>query len=823
MKGRSLGDWELVYHEWNPEEQPTREALLTLGNGYFATRGAVEESPAGGPHYPGTYLAGGFNRAESEIGGKIIENEDMVNWPNWLPLSFRCEEGEWFDLAHVRLLDYSHRLDLYRGVLHRRIQFRDRSDREFRLETRRIVHMGDPHIAAISWELTPLNWSGAVEIRSAIDGDVTNSGVSRYRDLNGRHLEVEKTGQVGEEAIFLTARTLQSRIRTAQAVRTRAWVDNEPAAAERHTQSEQNWIGQSLSLVAEKNRPISVEKVLSLYSSQDLAISEPVFEACEDIRHAADFDVLLEQHQQAWQRLWRRADLKLTGETGETGEEWGCAQPILRLHLFHLLQTASPHTTRRDASIPARGLHGEGYRGHIFWDELFTFPYFNSRLPELPESLLLYRYERLPWARRAAREAGYKGAMFPWQSGSDGREESQVLHLNPKSGRWIPDNSHTQRHVSAAIAYNIWQYFQATDDMKFLSLYGAEMLIEIAQFWASIAVFNPDRERYEIRGVMGPDEFHTNYPDREELGLDNNAYTNVMAAWVLKTTCAMLEMLAEELRAELLQLLVVSPEDLLRWQDVSKRMFIPFQPSGLISQFEGWDSLEELDWDRLREEHGDIQRLDRILEAEGRDLNGYKATKQADVLMLFFLFSAEELSELFSHLDYEFDPARIPENVQYYLDRTSHGSSLSRVVHAWVLARTHRERSWDLFQEALVSDLDDVQGGTTQEGVHLGAMGGTVDLVQRCYTGIEMRDGILWLNPCLPKELKELNFCVHYRGHWLHIQLNHEAMIVSFENGWSCAARVGFGGEVHEMCAGEQKRFSLDNAKPCGTLPAEGP
>ncbi len=816
MKDRSLGDWELVYHEWNPEEQPTREALLTLGNGYFATRGAVEESPAGGPHYPGTYLAGGFNRAESEIGGKIIENEDMVNWPNWLPLSFRCEEGEWFDLAHVRLLDYTHWLDLYRGLVHRRIQFRDQSDREFKLETRRIVHMGDPHIAAISWVLTSLNWSGMVEVRSAIDGGVTNSGVARYRGLNGRHLAVEETGQVGEEAVFLTARTLQSRILMTQAVRTRVWVDNEPAAAERHTHSEQNWIGQSLSLKVEKNRPIRVEKVLSLYSSRDLGISEPAFEACEDILHAADFDVLLEQHQRAWRRLWRRADLELAGK------ESTYAQPILRLHLFHLLQTASIHTTRRDVSIPARGLHGEGYRGHIFWDELFIFPYFNLRLPDLTHALLLYRYERLHWARRAARQAGYKGAMFPWQSGSDGREESQILHLNPQSGRWIPDNSHTQRHVNAAIAYNVWQYFQATGDMEFLSRYGAEMLIEIAQFWASIAVYNPDSERYEIRGVMGPDEFHTNYPDREELGLDNNAYTNVMAAWVLKTTCAMLEMLAEDRRAELLQLLGVSAEDLLRWQDVSRRMFVPFQPSGLISQFEGWDSLEELDWDGLREKHGDIQRLDRILEAEDRNLNHYKATKQADVLMLFFLFSAEELNEIFSRLGYDFDLARIPENVQYYLDRTSHGSSLSRVVHAWVLARTDRERSWDLFREALESDIDDIQGGTTKEGIHLGAMGGTVDLVQRCYTGIEMRDGILWLNPCLPRELKELNFCAHYRGHWLHLQLDHDAMTVSFESGRSSAARVGFGGEVHEMCAGEQKRFSLNVEKPCGILPAGG-
>jgi len=806
MRQRTLPDWGLVYHEWDPSEQPKREALLTLGNGYFATRGAMEESAAGGPHYPGTYLADGFNRAESEVGGKIIENEDMVNWPNWLPLSFRCEDGEWFDLAHVELLHYTHWLDLYTGVLSRRMRFRDKADREFELETRRLVHMADPHVAAISWLLTPLNWSGGLEIRSAIDGGVSNNGVERYSDLNGCHLQVEETGQVGEEAIFLVARTLQSRIRMAQAVRTRAWIENEPASAERRTLAEQNQIAQYICLTVEKNKSLRIEKVLDLYSSQDLAISEPAFEAREDILRAPDFGVLLEQHEQAWRKIWQRADLELRCE------ENTYAQSVLRLHLFHLLQTVSLHTVRRDVSVPARGLHGEAYRGHIFWDELFVFPYFNLRFPVLTRALLFYRYERLHWARRAAREAGYRGAMFPWQSGSDGREESQVLHLNPESGRWLPDNSHTQRHVNAAIAYNVWQFFQATGDIEFLSSYGAEILIDIAQFWSNIAEYNPDRERYEIRGVMGPDEFHTRYPDREELGLDNNAYTNVMAAWVLKTAFKTLELLAQERRAELLELLNVSPEDLLRWEDVSKRMFVPFQESGLLSQFEGWDQLDELDWDELRTRHGDIQRLDRIMEAEGRDLNRYKATKQADVLMLFFLFSAEELSGIFSRLGYNFNVATIPDNVEYYVARTSNGSSLSRVVNAWVLARTNRDGSWSLFQQALASDVDDIQGGTTSEGIHVGAMGGTVDLIQRCYTGIEMRDDVLWLNPCLPRELVGLSFCLHYRGHWLHLRFDHKSVTVSFERGWSSRARIGVAGEVHEMWEGDEKYFHLPPA-----------
>ena len=214
-------------------------------------------------------------------------------------------------------------------------------------------------------------------------------------------------------------------------------------------------------------------------------------------------------------------------------------QLTLRLHLFHLLQSFLAYD-RIGRGQPARGWHGEAYRGHIFWDELYIFPVLNLRFPALTKALLFYRHRRLEQARRNARNAGFSGALYPWQSGSNGREESQILHLNPKSGRWIPDNSLLQRHVNAAIAYNVWQYAEATDDWEFLSTQGAEMFLEIARFWVSTASYNSDKERYEILRVMGPDEYHDEYPDAETPGLNNNAYTNLMVVWIL---CRALELL----------------------------------------------------------------------------------------------------------------------------------------------------------------------------------------------------------------------------------------------------------------------------------------
>lgn len=794
--------WILKYDDWNPDQQPLREALCTLGNGYFATRGAAEEVTAGGQHYPGTYLARGYNRLETEVSGRIIENEDLVNWPNWLCLSFRVEGGEWFDIVAVHILEFEQSLDLHRGVLNRRVRFRHANDRETTLVSRRLVQMDNPHLAAIEWTLTPENWSGAIDIRSALDGTVSNGGVERYRDLSSQHLELLDAGRVGEDGVYLNVQAVQSHVQMVQAARTRVFQDSGCVALDRKTELDDGIAQQRLHVHCEREKPLRVEKIVALYTSRDFAISEPTLAAREAIQHAGSFAELLETHARAWSHLWNRADIEISDGDAQ-------AQLVLRLHIFHLLQTTSFNSIDLDTGVPSRGWHGEAYRGHIFWDELYIFPFLNLRIPELTRALLMYRQRRLPAARRLAREHGYRGAMFPWQSGSSGREESQELHLNPQSGRWIPDNTHRQRHINAAIAYNVWQYYQATGDIEFLSFYGAEMLLEIARFWASIAEYNSEQGRFEIRNVVGPDEFHTQYPDSDSLGLNNNAYTNVMAAWVIRTARRALDLLADERKAELIEDLQLGDEELQRWDEVAHKMFVPFHDERIISQFEGYADLAEFDWDGYRKKYGDIQRLDRILEAEDDTPNRYKASKQADVLMLFYLFSCEELREIFSGLDYAFDPQMIPENIDYYMRRTSHGSTLSRVVHSWVLARSDRERAWHLFQDALKSDVSDIQGGTTPEGIHLGAMAGTVDVIQRCYTGIEMREEVLWLNPCLPDELQDIRLRIRYRGHWLRLHVTHENLTVSFEHGWSGPARIGFGDQVYTFSEGDQREFTL--------------
>jgi alpha,alpha-trehalase len=804
-----VNGWLLVYDAFDPAQERLRESLCTLGNGYFATRGAAPESSASRIHYPGTYIAGCYDRLPTEIAGRSLVHEDLVNVPNWLPLTFRPADGTWFNLEGVEILAYRQELDIHRGLLQRDIRFRDEHGRTTRVRDRRFVHMAAPHLAALETTVTPEDWSGRLEFRVALDGRVVNGLVERYRDLAGEHLEPVEADAIDAETLGLKVSTRQSEIRIAQAARTRVLVDGRLRAVERRTVSEPGYVAQEFAVDVTAGSSVVVDKVVALYTSRDHAISECGLAARTAVARAGRLHDLLDGLVRAWKHLWDifGIDIEVDADGADDGRLATAA--ILRLHVFHLLQAASPHVTDLDVGVPARGLSGEAYRGHIFWDELFVFPFLNLRMPEITRTLLRYRYRRLDEARAAARAAGYRGAMFPWQSGSDGREETPEVFLNPRSGRWMEDHSRLQRHVGAAIAHNVWQYYQVSGDAKLLAEYGAEMVLEIARFWASAATHDAGLDRYEIQGVLGPDEYHDRYPDADRPGLRNNAYTNVMAAWVLWRAADVLELLPEDARAQLREKLALADEELAAWDRISRRMKLVFHGEGILSQFEGYDELEELDWEGYRKRYGHLYRLDFILDAEGDTTNRYKLAKQPDVLMLFYLFSSEELKALFERLGYPWEYETIPRNVDYYLKRSAHDSTLSRVADAWVLARADRPRSWDVFMEALVTDVADIQGGTTPEGIHLGAMAGTVDVLQRCYTGLELRGEVLWLNPRLPKPMRRLHLFVHYRGHSLALDITQDRLRVSAERCAAPSMKIGLRGQVHELAATETKEFAL--------------
>jgi trehalose/maltose hydrolase-like predicted phosphorylase len=799
---RSIGStWMLAYDFFDPAEEGLREALTSTGNGYFCTRGTAEWADADDVHYPGTYVHGGYNRETTIIAGRPVLNEDLVNVPNWLVFKLQIED-ELVSLDDVELLSYRHELDIRNATVVRVLRFRDRAGRETTLLSCRFVSVANMHQGAIEWTITPENWSGRMSVISALDGRVTNRGVARYRQLEGRHLQPELTRTVGPDIIALRVQTRQSHIDIAQAARTRVYGEHEVVGVDRGVYQMEDYIHQVLTFEVQEKAPVRVEKMVALYTSRDHAINEPLANAMKAVDRYEPFAEAFERHARAWGELWSVCDMCIPKDDR--------VQLLIRLHISHVLQVCSPHTADLDAGVPARGLNGEAYRGHVFWDELYIYPFLNFRLPEITRELLMYRYRRLDEARATAKEAGYRGAMYPWQSGSDGKEETQIVHLNPRSGRWDRDLSHNQRHINAAIFYNIWRYHQATEDSEFLLGHGAEMMLEIARFWSSFASFNPDRERYEIHGVMGPDEFHEKYPDSEEEGLRNNAYTNVLVAWICETAQEVLDLLPERRRRSLCAKIGLSESEVHMWKDMSHRMFVPFHGDGLISQFEGYEELEELDWKSYQTKYGNIQRLDRILRAEGDTPDRYKLSKQADALMLFFLFPEEELRRLFERLGYEYAPDTASKNIAYYEPRTTHGSTLSFVVHAAILADLDPERAWEMFMTALESDVGDIQGGTTQEGIHMGVMAGTLDLIQRGYVGAEFRDGTLYFSPKLNDRLDGLSLPMRFRKTSVEATLKEGKLTVATQtDGSNRSIKVGVGDEVREIKDEERYAFTL--------------
>ncbi|MFI9366572.1 glycoside hydrolase family 65 protein [Kitasatospora sp. NPDC053057] len=794
--------WTLRYEGFDPAEEGLREALCAVGNGYLVTRGAAPESRADGLHYPGTYLAGCYDRATSTVHGRTVANEDLVNCPNWLPLTFRAQGTDtWFgaDGQGVEILAQSLELDLRRAVLTRRVLAVDAAGRRTHVVQRRLAHMGQPHLACLETVLIPENWSGPMEIRTAIDGTVTNTGVPRYQELTSRHTSPAGQGLDPPEVVWLQVAATGSPLRIALAARTRVHRAGAPLPATRREVLRDGWAEQVITVDAALGEPVIVDKTVAIYTSRDVAVEDPLRAARRLAARAEGFEALLATHELRWAELWRRCRTEAAFEGADA----------LRLYLFHVLQTFSEHSADLDVGVPARGLHGEGYRGHVFWDELFVLRLFDLRFPELSRAVLRYRYRRLDAARQMAREAGRRGAMYPWQSGCDGFEETPQVHLNPLSGRWLPDRSHLQRHVGSAVAYNVWQYYQATGDSEFLAASGAEMLLEIARFWADTATYDPAKQRYVIRGVVGPDEYHDAYPWAAGPGVDDNTYTNVLASWVLARALETVDLLPAYRRDELLERLGLDVGERDRWQEVSRRLHVPFH-DGVLSQFDGYERLEELDWETYRRRYPNIRRLDRILEAEGDSVNRYKASKQADVLMLYYLFPAREVRNLLRRLSYRVGHDLLSKTAHYYLRRTAHGSTLSSVVHAWVLAHSDRTASWRLFRDALAADIHDIQGGTTAEGIHLGAMAGTIDLLQRCYIGLETRADALWLDPRLPSPLRRLETELRYRGHWgVQLTVDHERATVTLRPGQSAPIQVGYHGTLTTVHPGETRDFTL--------------
>ncbi len=755
--------WEVVYHGYKPgKDEYSVESLLTVGNGFLGLRGTTPEMEIADENYPALYLASLYNTAASEVSDRTIYNEDFVNAPN-LQKMYLIVDGERIDIASNEIVTMKRRLDLKTGLFEAAVTVRLTNGKELLIQTKKIASMANVHQFNLSYTFTPLNFSGEVTFVSEADGDVYNYNVARYRSLTRDHLDVTDL-QAEQMYTALTAVTNTSKITVTQHAKLTADV------ADLTTEQTDKKIIQRAVINAAENQAYTFEKTVFV---QQYRVDESVPAVSFAELAFPTFDESLQASAAEWTKLWQKAGIEVDGDL--------MSQKMLNLHTFHLLASASPNGNKNlDASVTARGLHGEAYRGHIFWDELFILPFYIIHFPETAKELLLYRYRRLQTAKKDAQKAGYEGAMFPWQSGLEGTEQSQELHLNPISGEWKEDHSRLQRHVSLAIAYNVWQYWHNTQDLAFMEAYGLELMLEIAHFWQSATSFDAQANRYYIDRVMGPDEFHESYPNAEKGGLKNNAYTNMMVVWLFEE----IERLRAQLPAATFQAVQektgVEATLLDEMAKIKHQLGLEINDEGIIAQFEGYFDLKDLDWAHYKEKYGNIYRMDRILNAEGASADEYKVAKQADSLMIFYNFSKEQVRLILEDLDYDLPADYVERNLQYYLARTSHGSTLSRVVHAQLAAMVDdQELAWKLYQEALYSDYRDIQGGTTAEGIHAGVMAATLFIPLTTFAGLDIRKAHVNFAPNLPEAWSAIRFAMTIRGVQFTIEVTRETLTLT--------------------------------------------
>jgi len=733
--------WLLAEDALDPARLAWHETLFTIGNGYLGTRGTFEERFPG--DQPATLLNGLFDDVP------IIHTE-LANAPDWLNLELVIA-GEPFRLDQGQLLAYQRTLDMREGVVTRWLRWQSPHGHTVEVWCERWASMAHPHLCALRYAVTALNFAGEVELRAAIDGTVENPGNLVPAEIGLRHWWFQGHACPTPQSAELLARTRVSGAQLAAAMHLevqgvaeasyscRDWPQAPGVAAHFHLEQGQTAVATKLVAYAHTREPDAPPNPLPLARQRLQAALGQGYES------------LLAAHRALWRDLWQSCDIEIEGDEA--------AQRAVRFNLYHLLIAVPRHPAR--LSIPAKTLSGFGYRGHVFWDtDIFIVPFFAFTRPELARNLLLYRYHTLPGARENARRAGYEGAMFAWESADDGRETTP---------RWVPlPNGELVRiwcgdieqHITADVAYAVWRYWQVSGDDAFMRDYGAEIVLDTANFWASRAEYNAAAGRYEIRDVIGPDEYHEH--------VDNNAFTNRMVQWHLQQALEILRWLRQHHPAkaeELAQRLKLTPDRLALWEDIGQRIYIPFDPStGLFEQFDGFFQLKELDWQALEPRTQPVQMVLGIEKTQQ-----YQVLKQPDVLMLLYL-----LPEAFSE-------EVLRANWAYYEPRTDHtyGSSLGPAIHALLAARLdQREDAYQHFLRAALVDLEDLRGNT-RDGIHAASAGGVWQDVVMGFAGMAPGRQGLTFKPRLPDGWRRLRFTVVYRGQTQPVDLRAEEAVAA--------------------------------------------
>jgi len=736
-----VNDWQVIEDGFDPALANTYETLFTIGNGYLGTRGCLEERHPGA--LPGTYLRGVFDHHDSAV-------VDLVKAPDWVALTIAVNGVE-LDVTCASVVRHRRVLDLREGTLSRETVFEDSQGRRTRVETIRFASGADQHLCCLQARITPENHAASISVRSGVDGSGYNLDrrpfyaepppddphMKWHKWAKSKHLdEVARAEFAG--GVYLETRTIDTRITIGYAAATTVSAPVESEVAQRYQVIEQV----SRTRVA-AGETLIVAKLATIYTSRDVAAAN-VGQACQnELRDhlKAGFTACRERNRAAWAAKWADSDVTIDGDAD--------ANRAVRFSIYQLLIAANESDPR--VNIGANALTGERYRGHAFWDtEVFMLPFFIYTRPETARALLLYRYHTLVGARQNARQTGFRGARYAWESADTGVDTTPRWTVDGVHRIWMGEE---EIHVTSAVAYGLIAYVTATGDHALMTDYGAEILFETSRFWADRLEAAQDGH-YVLSRVVGPDEFHEH--------VDNSAYTNYLVRWHLQQAARVYAELAISHPGELAALsgrIGLTREEVEDWLDKAEQIRLPsVGDDGVIEQFDGYFEL-----DTLPVEHDEN---DMPMYPPGHhhyNLAGTKLIKQADVVMLTYVLPDE-----FS------DEAKLA-NYEYYEPLTLHKSSLSPATHSIVgIEVGDPGRAVQYFRRSASVDLVDNQGNT-EEGIHIASAGGTWQMMVNGFGGFRVRNGQMTFKPWLPPGWKAIGFRLKWHGAALSVSASHTA------------------------------------------------
>ena len=721
------------------------ESIFTQGNGYLGLRNSLEERYV--DTVRGMFITGTFNKASKEEATDLPNVSDIVNMEIEL-------NGERFSMTEDNLKEYSRTLNLYTGETCRNVLWEGKNGNVVQLSFHRFVSYKNVHVIGAYVEIKPVNCDVKATVVSGINAQVTNHGAQHLTEFSKRAFE-EKFLQMGmvttESAVSIAVSTVHKVFQSGKYT--------EDAASK--IIDDRRKIHAEIQLVIPQGETARVEKISTVHSSRDLEYvasgKEPEGEnVCRDglnnLKEAEEkgYETLLEESKKVWEKIWKKQDIQIDSKEDD-------AQIAVRFALYHLQIMVRREDNR--VGIGAKALSGEGYKGHSFWDtETFIFPYFQMAEPETARTLLEFRYKGLYGARKKAIENGYKGAMYPWEAAwvSDGEVTPYVIGVNVHTGEpMICLTGVIEQHITSDIIFALWQYYAATDDQDFMDRYGYEMTIETARFWNSRLEWIEENNRYEIRDVIGPDEYKEH--------VDNNAYTNYMAHENMRLAAQVIACIRDEKKdiygkmQKLMQEEGTSLEQLEEeLKDKMKKLYLP-QPdekTGIIPQFDGYFDLKEIDLSVYKNASvvGTV-----FHDYSGEDVQGMQAGKQADIVEL--LYQMEDITT----------PDNKAKNYVYYEARTLHDSSLSKAIHSITACDLGMEKeAYDMFMSAALTDLGQ-EMKSSDAGIHSANMGGVWQDVVMGFGGIRIRDGHLRIAPNCPKQWEKFTYPLYWKGNELHI------------------------------------------------------